>query len=91
MKALVLAHGLDLVTVLGVFALYGVTGEANPIVRAVYLSAGVLGLLAVKVVLVGGLGLVRERLAGRWAFVRFVGVAAGLLGAGTNVLAVLAR
>lgn len=42
------SHGLDLLTTIMVLQHVSISGESNPIVQAVYLSAGLLGVMGLK-------------------------------------------
>ena len=82
-RALVLgAHGLDLLTMLPLLAVYGIAGEANPVARAAYAAGGILALVLLKsagAVLLAALAGHPVRAA--------IAVAAGLSGALINAIA----
>ncbi len=80
---LVTAHGLDAVTLLAVAASVGISGEANPVARHVYLAAGPLGLVAFKA---AGVGLLMA-VVGTSKLRLSLAVLAGLAGALVNALA----
>ena len=91
MRAVVAAQAADLATIIVTIALYGAaTVEANPIMRGAYLAAGVAGLFALKGVLIGALALLRPLAGVRWPLLRGVGIAFGLIGATSNVVAIVA-
>jgi hypothetical protein len=49
MLAIVLAHAADLLTFIPAVAIYGIEGEGNPLARLAYQSAGIPGVVFLKV------------------------------------------
>ena len=94
MIAIIVAHILDLVTFFGAVSIYGINGEANPLARAAYNSAGLPGVVFLKV---AGIAIALSVISGlpesTGKTVGIVVIAAmGLLGAATNAYAIaLAR
>jgi hypothetical protein len=77
------AHGLDLVTFLLALAAFGIGGESNGFVQAVYLHGGQASIVALKSSGATALALITQ-LRG-WALVP--AAMAGIAGAAINVLA----
>jgi hypothetical protein len=80
---LVAAHGLDAITLLAIAASAGISGEANPLARSIFIATGPLGLLAFKA---GGVGLLMA-VVGRSQLRLSLAVLAGLAGALVNSIA----
>jgi hypothetical protein len=83
------AHGLDLVTFLIALSALTIHAEANHLMRSLYLSAGPIGVVALKtagtVALACMVAQQRWPQLARWSFVPAVG--AGILGGEVNLLA----
>ena len=77
------AHGLDLVTFLLAFRAFGVQGEANGLMRTLYLELGPAGVVALKSAGATALAFISQ-LRG-WALVP--AAFAGILGAAINLMA----
>ncbi|MGZ6256223.1 MAG: hypothetical protein ACXWMB_04325 [Candidatus Limnocylindria bacterium] len=77
------AHGLDLVTFLLALRVFGVHGEANGLMRTLYLELGPAGIVALKSAGASALAFMSQ--LRRWALVP--AACAGLLGAAVNLLA----
>lgn len=77
------AHGLDLLTFVMALSAIGIAGESNGLMSAVYLSGGLLALVALKAA--GTLGLACIAHMRRWALLP--ATAAGIVGALTNLAA----
>jgi hypothetical protein len=77
------AHGLDLVTFLLALRVFGVHGEANGLMRTLYLELGPAGIVALKTAGTSALACMSQ--LRRWAFVP--AAAAGIVGAAVNLLA----
>jgi hypothetical protein len=78
------AHAADLLTFLMAVSLFGIAGESNGVMRTVYASGGLLGVIALKASGTAALAFISQ-LRG-WALVPAAG--AGLLGASVNLLAI---
>jgi hypothetical protein len=78
-------HGTDLVTFLLAVSLFGIQGESNGVMRAVYGQLGMAGIVSLKVG--GTLALAAITARRPWALVPAAG--AGYLGAVVNLVAVL--
>lgn len=77
------AHGLDLVTFLLALRVFGVHGEANGLMRTLYLELGPAGVVALKSA--GAIALAFISQLRGWALVP--AAFAGIVGAATNLLA----
>lgn len=77
------AHGLDLVTFLLALRAFGVQGEANGLMRTLYLELGPAGIVALKSAGASALAFMSQ--LRRWALVP--AACAGILGAAVNLLA----
>ena len=77
------AHGLDLVTFLLALRAFGVHGEANGLMRTLYLELGPAGVVALKGAGASALAFMSQ-LRG-WALVP--AACAGIMGAAVNLLA----
>ena len=77
------AHGLDLITFLLALRAFGVHGEANGLMRTLYLELGPAGIVALKSAGATALAFISQ-LRG-WALVP--AACAGILGAAINLLA----
>ena len=77
------AHGLDLVTFLLALRAFGVHGEANGLMRTLYLDLGPAGVVALKSAGASALAFITQ--LRRWALVP--AASAGILGAAINLLA----
>lgn len=77
------AHGLDFLTFTLALSAFGIAGEANGLMGTVYVSAGLLGILALKAS--GTLGLACITQMRPWALVPAAG--AGIFGAAVNLAA----
>jgi hypothetical protein len=82
-RLILTAHALDAATLLLVAAHVGISGEANPLARALYASAGPAGVVALKA---AGAGLLVV-IAGRSQLRMALAVLAGLAGAAVNAAA----
>jgi len=77
------AHGLDLVTFLLALGAFGVHGEANGLMRTLYLQLGPAGVVALKTAGASALACMSQ--LRRWALLP--AACAGILGAAVNLLA----
>ena len=77
------AHGLDLLTFLIALRAFGVHGEANGLMRTLYLELGPAGVVALKSAGASALACMSQ--LRRWALVP--AAFAGILGAAVNLLA----
>ena len=77
------AHGLDLLTFLIALRAFGVHGEANGLMRTLYLELGPAGVVALKSAGASALACMSQ--LRRWALVP--AACAGILGAAVNLLA----
>jgi hypothetical protein len=84
-KYLIAAQVLDLVTVLWLISVLGVTVERNPLVRQAYESTGPLGLVALKGGLIALMFYLRPRMRGHWPVVCAMGIGFGVVGAASNL------
>lgn len=92
MKAILAAHGADLVTFSIAVGLVGipVSREANPTMVAAYLAAGLAGVAAWKTLLAATLLLLVRRVRTRPRRIAvLLGYSLGLVGAASNVVALL--
>lgn len=92
MKAILAAHGLDLVTFSIAVGLAGVpvAREANPTMVAAYLVAGLAGVAVWKALLAGTLVLLVHRVRTRPRRIAvLLGYAIGLVGTASNVVAIV--
>lgn len=77
------SHGLDLLTFIAALSAFGISGESNGLMQTVYVSSGLLTLVALKAA--GTLGLACLAQMRRYALVPAAG--AGIIGATVNLLA----
>jgi hypothetical protein len=78
------AHGLDLLTFAWAVSIYGVSGEANPLMRGLYALGGMAGILVIRVVAVG----LFAWHAPKWPTLLTFGTWLGMVGALSNAVAV---
>lgn len=87
---LALSAGLDAITFLACYAVYGIAFEANPIARDIATGYGIPALLAVKALSITPLAILTALYARSKFSVRllaFVGTMVGLSGAASNLIA----
>ena len=78
------AHGLDLLTLLWALSLGGIGGEANPVIRSLFVTSGPLGIVAIKS---AGVGVFAWKAASRRTLLTF-GIWLGIVGALANVVSI---
>ena len=78
------AHSLDLLTFLIAVSLFGINGEANATMQLAFLSAGLGGVIALKLAGTSALACIAQMRS--WALIPAAG--AGILGASVNLAAI---